>query len=117
MKKTDEALREVAEYYDRADTSAELEGAVRDDSSAQERMVTTSLRLPRSTMNDVRTEAERRGLRPTQLLREWIEASLARSGTADAVVPVSKLLELVRDADAVPSRPAGEQTRTGSVPA
>ena len=70
-------IRELATYYDEAETSQDLERAQRDDSVVAEPMVTTSLRLPRSTINDLRHHAEERGVRPTQLIREWVEAGLA----------------------------------------
>lgn len=67
-------LEETAKYYETEDTSSELESAVWDDTAVVDPMVTTSLRLPKPVMDAVRRAAAQRGVRPTQLMREWIEA-------------------------------------------
>jgi hypothetical protein len=100
MTLTSEQLRDLAGHYNEADTTDDLERAERDDSVVSEPMVTTSLRLPRSTMDELRREAEERGVRPTQLMRAWIDSGLARRQSGEPVVPVSQILKLVRDAGA-----------------
>lgn len=105
-------IRELATYYDEADTSQDLERAQRDDSVVAEPMVTTSLRLPRSTLNDLRHHAEERGVRPTQLIREWVEAGLAGAEGGEAMIPASRLLKLVREAGASRDQPLSEKTTT-----
>lgn len=105
-------IRELATYYDEADTSQDLERAQRDDSVVAEPMVTTSLRLPRSTINDLRHHAEERGVRPTQLIREWVEAGLAGAEGGEAMIPASRLLKLVREAGASRDQPLSEKTTT-----
>ncbi len=105
-------IRELATYYDEADTSQDLERAQRDDSVVAEPMVTTSLRLPRSTINDLRRHAEERGVRPTQLVREWVEAGLAGAEGGEAMIPASRLLKLVREAGASRGYPLSQKAAT-----
>jgi hypothetical protein len=57
-------------------------------------MITTSLRLPKSIMDEVRARAEQRGVKPTALMREWIEAALADQ-TVD--VPLSVIAAAVAE--------------------
>lgn len=44
---------------------------------AADPMVVYSLRLPRAVADQLRAAAERRGMRPAELAREWIAARLA----------------------------------------
>ncbi len=80
MTKRQEDIEALASHYDTHDTTAELASATRDEDVTVEPMVTTSLRLPRSVMQDVRDEARRAGVRPTALMRGWIEER-ARAAT------------------------------------
>jgi CopG antitoxin of type II toxin-antitoxin system len=67
-------LQRLAEYYDTHDTSDELkraelvEGPVDPDP-----MISLSLRLPKSLLDWVRTQARTEHIKPTQLIRRWIE--------------------------------------------
>lgn len=90
----------LAEHYDTTDTSEELAGAERDDAAPAEPMVTTSLRLPRSTMERLRHEARRQGVRPTQLIREWVETALAETTEHDPLIPLSEALSVLRQVGA-----------------
>jgi hypothetical protein len=48
-------------------------------------------------MDAVRGVAQRRGVRPTRLIRDWVEAALAeRASGEEATVAVSELLAFVR---------------------
>ncbi|MGV1014000.1 MAG: hypothetical protein ACOYB4_03425 [Methyloceanibacter sp.] len=58
-------------------------------------MVTTSLRLPAETQKAVRAAAKRAGVRPTVLIRSWIEQGLAGQQAGAGVVPVAELEELI----------------------
>lgn len=42
-----------------------------------EPMITTSIRLPQGLMAEVRTEADRRGIKPSALIRRIVEGELA----------------------------------------
>lgn len=99
---------ELAEHYATTDTSAELADAERQDETPSAAMVTVSLRLPRATMDEVRHQAHDRGVRPTQLLREFVEAGLAEAGTDRAVVSVSDVVRAVRQAAAKDTRSSRE---------
>ncbi|MFB9251515.1 CopG family antitoxin [Sphaerisporangium melleum] len=88
-------IDELAAYYDEHDTTAELEKAVpREAVPVDEVMIVTSLRLPKPVMDQVRERARARGVKPTALIREWVEAALAGQ---DAVVPVSVILAAVTE--------------------
>ena len=87
-KKSDES----AAYYDTHDVAAEFgdDGwEKRAPVSREAMMITTSLRLPKPIMDEVRKVADERGVKPTALMRRWIEAALVDQET---VVPVSVLL-------------------------
>lgn len=58
-------------------------------------MVTTSLRLPAETQKAVRAAAKRAGVRPTVLIRSWIDQGLAGQEAGAGVVPVAELEELI----------------------
>src|SRR5215813_785470 len=67
-------LRRLAEYYDTHDTSDELERAeLVDEPVDADPMVSLSLRLPKSVLDWVRTQARAEHTKPTQLIRRWIE--------------------------------------------
>ncbi|GAA1503425.1 hypothetical protein GCM10009677_39160 [Sphaerisporangium rubeum] len=86
---------ELAAHYDTHDTSAELAQAVpAGPVPAGEVMIVTSLRLPKPVMDQVRERARARGVKPTALIREWVEAALA---DRDAVVPMSVIMAAVME--------------------
>jgi hypothetical protein len=67
-------LERLAEYYDTHDTSTELERAEPVDEWANpDPMVSLSLRLPKSLLDWVCTQARTEHTKPTQLIRRWIE--------------------------------------------
>jgi len=74
-----EDVERLAGYYDRTDLSSEIEQAELDESVDQDPMVTTSLRLPKSVLDEVRKQAALAGLKPTQLMRQWMEQRAAES--------------------------------------
>ena len=76
----------LAEHYDTTDLSSELDRAEFDETS--DPMITTSLRLPKSVLDRVRALAADEGVKPTALMRRWVE----RASTND----VSTLEELMR---------------------
>lgn len=92
---TQDKIDELAAYYDERDTTDELERAIpRDPIPSDEVMIVTSLRLPKSVMDQVRERAQERGTKPTALIREWVEAALAGQ---DAVVPISVIMAAVNE--------------------
>lgn len=56
-------------------------------------MVTTSLRLTSEMHKAVQAAARQSGMRPTALIRAWIEEGLAAQGAG--AIPVSELEELI----------------------
>ncbi|MFE7560651.1 CopG family antitoxin [Kitasatospora sp. NPDC057500] len=57
-------------------------------------MITTSLRLPKPVMDEVRRRAQARGIKPTVIMREWIEAAVADQ---EVVVPLSVITAAVAE--------------------
>jgi len=93
-----EQLERIAEEYQTGDASAELDRAEYDDSSVAEPMVTTSLRLPKPVMDAVRAAADARGMRPTALMREWVEQQVVeQAATGERVIPVSAVLAFLAE--------------------
>lgn len=88
---------EMREYYDRTDTSAELERAeLEQPERVAEPMVTYALRLPTPVLDEVRATAERRGVKVSALMRGWLEERLgSESGGQGRVVSVDEILAFV----------------------
>ena len=96
-----EQLERIAEDYEAGDASTELDRADYDDSTVAEPMVTVSLRLPKPVMDAVRAAADARGMRPTALMREWVEQQVVELATAgEQVIPVSAVLAFLTEATA-----------------
>ncbi len=89
-------IEALAEYYETHELtedevmSAEPAEAQPSDSV----MITTSLRLPKPVMDEVRRRAQARGVKPTAIMREWIEAAIADQETA---VPLSVITAAVAE--------------------
>jgi hypothetical protein len=67
-------LQRLAEYYDTHDTSEELKRAeLAEEPVDPDPMISLSLRLPKSLLDWVRTQARTEHIKPTQLIRRWIE--------------------------------------------
>jgi hypothetical protein len=60
MKKDE--LDELRDYYDNTDVAGEFADAQLDTRMADEVMVSTSIRLPRSLVDEVRTQADALGI-------------------------------------------------------
>ncbi|MGW3039404.1 hypothetical protein ACWC9T_04980 [Kitasatospora sp. NPDC001159] len=58
-------------------------------------MIATSLRLPKPVMDEVRRRARERGLKPTAVMREWIEAAVADPD--EPLVPLSVIAAAVAE--------------------
>lgn len=96
---TDERIRQLADYYDHADLSDNIERAQWEQPEPiAEPMVTYALRLPKPVIDRLRDAARERGIKVSTLMREWLEERLTLQGQdADASVPVSALLALVAE--------------------
>ncbi|MFI6574249.1 hypothetical protein ACIBFB_00505 [Nocardiopsis sp. NPDC050513] len=74
-------LDELADYYDRHDISEEIaDGPLErhEPVPADQVMIVSSIRLPKPTMDRVREAAVAEGVKPTALMRQWIEERLTR---------------------------------------
>jgi hypothetical protein len=83
-------LNEIAEYYDTTDVSQDIAAAdlKRHEPPSDEVMIVASIRLPKSTMDSVRTAAAALGVKPTALIRSWIEEKLTSSDAAAPPAPI-----------------------------
>jgi hypothetical protein len=89
-------LEELREYYDNASLPESVDRAVLDKRVADEVMVSTSIRLPRSLMREVRQRAEASGVPATTLIRQWVIDRLTAT-EEDAVVSVADLQRLIAE--------------------
>jgi hypothetical protein len=69
----EQKLAQLRDHYDTTDLSAEIERAQWETDVEPDPMVTTSLRLPKSMLDWVRQQAEAEHVKPTALIRRWIE--------------------------------------------
>lgn len=83
-----EQLDKLVVYYDTHDTSNEM---ARGHWVEPQPMVTTSLRLPADLVADLKTEAERRGIRYTSYLRSLIEHAHP-GGTSSELAEINQRL-------------------------
>lgn len=75
MTMTPKKLAELREHYDTTSTAEEMltDGGRWETDVDPDPMVTTSLRLPRSLLDWVREQAAEERVKPTALIRRWIE--------------------------------------------
>jgi hypothetical protein len=60
--------------------------------------VTISVRLPMPVMRQVRRTAAKRGIRPTVLMREWVEAAMADElSQNESTIPVTVLRSAITE--------------------
>ena len=86
-------LNELREYYDNTDMSEAIDEAVPEE-PVDEILVSTSIRLPKSLMDRVRTHAAQAGVPATALMRQWILDRLDSAPT-DVVVSVADLEQFI----------------------
>ncbi|MFF3111812.1 hypothetical protein ACFVSN_21780 [Kitasatospora sp. NPDC057904] len=89
-------LEAIAEYYETHELTEEeiMSAEPAEPVPAEAVMITTSLRLPKPVMDEVRRRARERGLKPTAIMREWIEAAIA---DLDEPVPFSVITAAVAE--------------------
>lgn len=95
--------KELAEHYDRTDLTDEIERASWEAEVQADPMVVTSLRLPKSLLDWIREQAANERVRPTALIRRWLEDRRAGS---DEDVSVSDLASRVDRLESVTLRVA-----------
>ena len=93
----DKRLDELAEYYDSRDISEEVGTAELEHSPGDQVMVVTSLRAPKPLMDRVRDAAADEGIKPSVLIRRWVELGLAQHESTARQKPASleRLSELM----------------------
>jgi hypothetical protein len=75
-------LDEIAAHAETHDFSADMEEGVWETDTEADPMVTTSLRLPKSLLDWVREQAAAQHVRPSGLIRQWIEQRRDAGGAA-----------------------------------
>jgi predicted DNA binding CopG/RHH family protein len=95
---TDSKLSELRRHFDATDLSQSIQDAELDDRilAPDEVMVSTSIRLPRSLMQQVRARAAEAGIPATTLIRQWVIDRL-RTHESEAVVSVADLQRLIAE--------------------
>ncbi len=68
-----EAMIEARNHYDTTSTAGEMDGGAWETDVDPDPMVTTSVRLPKSLLDWVREQADAGRVKPTALIRRWIE--------------------------------------------
>lgn len=89
-------LDELATYAQTHDFSAEMEEGVWETDTESDPMVTTSLRLPKSLLDWVREQAAAQHVRPSGLIRQWIEQRRDSGGAANVEDLAARLERLER---------------------
>jgi hypothetical protein len=74
-------LDEIASYAQGHDSAAEMEQGTWEADTDADPMVTTSVRLPTSLLDWVRQRAAAQHVRPSVLIRQWIEQRRDKDGT------------------------------------
>ncbi len=77
-------LDEIADYAHHHDFGAEMEQGTWEADTDADPMITTSVRLPKSLLDWVRRRAAAQHVRPSVLIRQWIEQQRDAAEAADA---------------------------------
>jgi hypothetical protein len=91
-------LEEIADYAQHHDFSAEMEQGTWEADTEADPMITTSVRLPKSLLDWVRQHASAQHVRPSVLIRQWIEQrrdAAEAEGAADLAARVERLERVV----------------------
>lgn len=87
-------LDEIADYAQHHDFAAEMDQGTWEADTEADPMVTTSVRLPKSLLEWVRQRAAAQHVRPSVLIRQWIEQRRdadREPGTGDLAARVERL--------------------------
>lgn len=87
---------QIAAHAQAHDFSAEMEQGVWETDTDTDPMVTTSLRLPKSLLDWVREQAAGQHVRPSGLIRQWIEQRRDAGGAAGVEDLAARLERLER---------------------
>lgn len=86
-------IDQLHEHYDHTDQAAALADATLESATAPV-LVSTSIRLPQSLMDAVRTRAAA-GIPATTLMRDWITARIHAQDSTEQVVSVADIEQLI----------------------
>lgn len=89
-------IESLRDYYDTTDQAEDLVDAALQSDKATEVLVSSSIRLPQSLMNQVRTQAAELGIPATTLMRQWI-IERATTPTTPAAVSVADLQRFIAE--------------------
>jgi len=89
-------IDQLRDYYDATDVAEHFKDATLQTERADEVLVSTSIRLPQSLMNHVRTQAAELGIPATTLIRQWI-TERATTPATPAVVSVADLQRFIAE--------------------
>lgn len=89
-------IDQLRDYYDTTDVAKHFTDAILQTDKATEVLVSTSIRLPQSLMNQVRAQAVELGIPATTLIRQWI-TERAATPTTPAVVSVADLQRFIAE--------------------
>ncbi len=89
-------IDQLRDHYDTTDVAEHFTGATLRTDKASEVLVSTSIRLPQSLMNQVRAQAAELGIPATTLIRQWITGR-ASAPTTPAVVSVADLQRFIAE--------------------
>jgi predicted DNA binding CopG/RHH family protein len=89
-------LNKLRDYYDNTDVANEFTDAAMETHTTDEVMVSTSIRLPQSLVDKVRTQAAALGIPATTLMRQWV-IEKATTPAANAVVSVADLERFIAE--------------------
>jgi predicted DNA binding CopG/RHH family protein len=91
-----EKIDQLREHYDTTDVAEHFTDAPLRTDKASEVLVSTSIRLPQSLMNQVRAQAAELGIPATTLIRQWV-TERASTPTSPAVVSVADLQRFIAE--------------------
>lgn len=92
MTMTPDELAELREYYDNTSTASDMLTAGRWETDIDpDPMVTTSLRLPKSLLDWVRQQAADERVKPTALIRSWIEDRRTGADADNVAIRLARL--------------------------
>lgn len=89
-------IDELRDYYDKTDVTEHFQDATLDTETTNEILVSSSIRLPRSLVNQIREQAAALGVPATTLMRQWI-IERATAATGPTVISVAQLQRFIAE--------------------
>jgi len=89
-------IKDLRDHYDGTDVAEHFADAELDTRITTEVLVSTSIRLAQSLVNQVRDQAATLGIPATTLMRQWVTEK-ATTATAPAVVSVAELQRFIAE--------------------